>query len=128
VPLDYATVAIPIGGNGMSLASAELRIKTDFIVKDSAVVPFIDGSRVSSSWELPFANMLEFAPGLGLRYLTPFGPIRLDVAFLANPQDQYTLREPGELPTRYSVHCHDNGQTCILESRVQYHLSIGEAF
>jgi hypothetical protein len=32
------------------------------------------------------------------------------------------------LPTPYSVHCHHDHQTCIVESRVQYHLSIGEAF
>jgi len=125
----YATVALPIGGNGFSLASVELRIHTDFILKNSSIVPFVDGSRVSASWELPFVEPLEFAPGLGLRYLTPFGPIRLDVAVLANPQDVIAQSPASSvLPTVYSVHCAHDGQSCILESRIQYHLSIGEAF
>ena len=125
----YATKAIPIGGNGLSLASAELRIHTDFILTHLSIVPFVDASRVSADAEFPFAKPLEFAPGLGLRYLTAFGPIRLDVAFLANPVDVTTVSPSASvLPTPYSVHCHHDHQTCILESRVQYHLSIGEAF
>jgi translocation and assembly module TamA len=128
-PMGFATIAIPIGGNGFSLASAELRIHTDFILAHTAVVPFVDASSVTTSAALPFRDMLEYAPGLGLRYTTPFGPVRLDVAFLANPIDQTTdSPSPAELPTVYSVHCHHDGVSCILESRVQYHLSIGEAF
>ena len=82
----------------------------------------------------PSSHMLEFAPGLGLRYLTPFGPLRLDVAnSLLNPADVMAVQSKRSAfvvqPTPWSVHCnHANGQTCILESRVQYHLSIGEAF
>ncbi len=125
----YSTVAIPIGGNGFSLVSAEMRIHTDFILEHFSVVPFVDASSLTQDAQAPFTKPLEVAPGLGFRYVTPFGPIRLDLAFLANPIDQTALSPaPQVLPTPYSVHCHANGKSCILESRFQYHLSIGEAF
>lgn len=70
-----------IGGRSLFEASAEARIKiTDTI----GIVPFVDiGSAFSSS--LPdFKEFVAVGAGLGLRYLTPIGPIRLDVATPVN--------------------------------------------
>jgi translocation and assembly module TamA len=67
-----------VGGRSLFDASAELRVKvTDTI----GVVPFIDiGNAFSSSFPT-FNEPLFAAAGLGLRYYTSVGPIRLDVAF-----------------------------------------------
>jgi translocation and assembly module TamA len=67
-----------VGGRSLFDASAELRVKvTDTI----GVVPFIDiGNAFSSSFPT-FNEPLFAAAGLGLRYYTAVGPIRLDVAF-----------------------------------------------
>jgi translocation and assembly module TamA len=67
-----------VGGRSVFDASAELRVKvTDTI----GVVPFFDiGNAFTSSFPT-FDEPLFAAAGLGLRYYTSVGPIRLDVAF-----------------------------------------------
>lgn len=66
----------PLGGRSYITASVEARIKvTDTI----GVVPFLDVGTVSSSSAPNFSDIRAGA-GVGLRYATPFGPIRLDVA------------------------------------------------
>jgi translocation and assembly module TamA len=67
----------PIGGKSSLVMNFEARIKvTDTI----GVVPFVDaGSYYETS--LPQLNQrLLYGVGLGLRYYTPFGPLRLDLA------------------------------------------------
>lgn len=135
----YAQVGVPIGGNYMALFSVELRIHADFILNHLGIVPFVDASRVQDTRNV-FDGGLEFAPGLGLRYLTAFGPVRFDVAWLANPIDVYTPAIPGgidpatgkQVPglnkTRDSVFCHPGDPTCIHEARFAFHVTLGEAF
>jgi translocation and assembly module TamA len=67
-----------VGGRSVFDASAELRVKvTDTI----GVVPFFDVGNAFSSNFPNFNEPLFAAAGLGLRYYTSVGPIRLDVAF-----------------------------------------------
>ena len=76
---------IPTGGRSFAEASAELRIQ----VTDSfGVVPFIDAGTVSED-VVPDFNDVRFGAGLGVRYLTPFGPLRVDAAVPLN-------RRPGD--------------------------------
>ena len=66
-----------IGGRSLLDASAELRVKvTDTI----GVVPFFDAGNAFASSAPDFKQPLRMAAGLGLRYYTAIGPIRLDVA------------------------------------------------
>jgi translocation and assembly module TamA len=130
----YATVAVPAGGTAATLFSAELRIHADWILNHLGIVPFIDASSVGRDPKRPLAGGLEFAPGLGLRYVTPFGPIRVDVAYLLNPHDVYTDPLVGTDKTtliessRVSAFCPGNTAGCIRESRWAFHVSLGEAF
>jgi translocation and assembly module TamA len=67
-----------VGGRSVFEASAEMRVKvTDTI----GVVPFFDIGNAFSSNFPNFNEPLFAAAGLGLRYYTSVGPIRLDVAF-----------------------------------------------
>ena len=70
-------VGEPIGGRSLLEGSIEARIKlTDTI----GIVPFVDaGTAFASSWP-DFDERIRFSAGLGLRYYTAIGPIRLDVA------------------------------------------------
>ena len=127
--LPYATVAVPIGGKSAVLVTGELRIRADWLFTHLGIVPFIDASRVGNDPQNPAAGGLEVAAGLGLRYLTGFGPIRLDVAWLVNPKDVTTLAAPDGsiLATRVSTNC-GGDPNCIHESRWAFHLTLGEAF
>lgn len=74
----------PFGGTSLLELGAEVRVR---VTEEIGVVPFIDGGTV---FDDPIPNgdeTLRWAAGLGLRYFTGFGPVRLDVAFPLNPRD-----------------------------------------
>jgi len=66
----------PVGGTGMSAGTAEFRQR---IGASFGAVAFVDAGQVSSH-VTPLAGTLRFGAGVGMRYYTPIGPIRLDVA------------------------------------------------
>ncbi|MDE3110939.1 MAG: BamA/TamA family outer membrane protein, partial [Acidobacteriota bacterium] len=44
---------------------------------------FVDAGQVSAQ-NVPFHGTVRIGPGIGVRYYTPIGPVRLDVAVPAN--------------------------------------------
>ncbi|HWT14017.1 MAG TPA: BamA/TamA family outer membrane protein [Allosphingosinicella sp.] len=71
----------PIGGRSLAEFALEARVRW----RDFGIVPFFDGGNISTSpW--PRFDNLRFGAGIGLRYHTRFGPIRVDVATPVNPQ------------------------------------------
>jgi translocation and assembly module TamA len=66
-----------VGGRSFAGASLELRLRP---TEQIGVVPFIDVATVSVDSVPKFSDTLYVGAGLGLRYFTPIGPIRLDVA------------------------------------------------
>ena len=76
-----------IGGRSLFEASLEARIK---VTETIGIVPFIDAGNAFTS-QMPNFSDLRVGAGVGLRYYTAIGPIRLDVAF---PLD----RRKGESP------------------------------
>ncbi|MDE2305910.1 MAG: BamA/TamA family outer membrane protein [Gammaproteobacteria bacterium] len=67
---------VPIGGTAIVAASLEFRQR--FGRKFGAAL-FVDAGQVSASLK-PLPNVLRVGLGAGLRYYTPIGPIRFDVA------------------------------------------------
>jgi len=74
----------PIGGTSIDAATIELRQR---VWKDIGAVVFVDAGQVSTS-SGPLQGRVEEGAGFGVRYYTPIGPIRVDIAV---PLD----REPG---------------------------------
>jgi translocation and assembly module TamA len=74
----------PIGGRSLSEVSLEARIKTGFFGGALSVVPFFDAGAVGVD-PTPGFDALKFGAGVGVRYATGFGPLRLDVGFPLNP-------------------------------------------
>jgi len=70
----------PIGGRSLSEFAIEARVR----LGDFGIVPFFDGGNISTS-PLPRFDNLRFGAGIGVRYHTRFGPIRVDVATPINP-------------------------------------------
>jgi translocation and assembly module TamA len=68
----------PIGGKSSLVLNLEARVK---ITQTIGVVPFLDaGSYYETSVPQPASHPLFYGVGLGLRYYTAFGPVRLDLA------------------------------------------------
>lgn len=71
----------PIGGRSVTEFAVEARIRWG----NWGIVPFLDGGNISTS-PLPKFDNLRFGAGIGVRYHTRFGPIRVDVGTPLNPQ------------------------------------------
>jgi translocation and assembly module TamA len=54
------------------------------VTETFGIVPFIDMGSVSEKQFPDFSNM-KVGAGIGIRYLTPFGPLRIDAAMPLNP-------------------------------------------
>jgi len=64
----------PIGGRSLAEFSLEARVR----LGDFGVVPFLDGGRLTRDhW--PGLDEWQFGAGIGARYYSNFGPIRIDV-------------------------------------------------
>lgn len=87
----------PYGGKSLAEFSLEARIKFGVF----GVVPFIDAGNISSGF-LPKMGDMRYGAGVGLRYYSTFGPIRIDVGTPLN-------RQPGD-------------------SRIAVYVSLGQAF
>jgi len=73
----------PIGGLSLAVVSAELRTKiTDTI----GLVPFLDAGSDYASQVPDFKGRVSIGAGIGLRYYTAIGPVRLDLATPLNPR------------------------------------------
>jgi translocation and assembly module TamA len=70
----------PIGGTAIDAATIEYRQR--FFESFGAAV-FVDGGQVSGS-NTPFSGTVRIGTGFGLRYYTPIGPVRVDVALPVN--------------------------------------------
>lgn len=68
------------GGRSYAVASFETRIG---ITDSIGLVPFVDAGTVSVD-NIPDFSDVRIGAGVGLRYSTPFGPLRLDVAVPVN--------------------------------------------
>ncbi|MEJ2626072.1 MAG: BamA/TamA family outer membrane protein [Pseudolabrys sp.] len=80
-PLD--TSGQVIGGRSLFTASFEARWRvTDTI----GLVPFLDMGQAFRAEYPDFSEPLRYAAGLGFRYYTAIGPIRVDVALPLNPR------------------------------------------
>jgi outer membrane protein insertion porin family len=90
----------PTGGNALVLGGAELRYN---LTRAFQVASFVDTGNVYPEVADVALGELRWSAGLGLRYRTPVGPIRLDWGYVLDPQ-------PGD------------------EKRYHFHLSIGHAF
>jgi translocation and assembly module TamA len=70
----------PIGGTAIDTGTVEFRQR---LFGDFGAVAFVDAGQVSAQ-NAPFSGTLRVGLGAGLRYYTPIGPVRLDVAVPAN--------------------------------------------
>ncbi|MGH9475390.1 MAG: BamA/TamA family outer membrane protein [Terriglobales bacterium] len=86
VPSTCTLIQVPVGGSALLILNSELRIPTPQIWKDLGVALFYDGGNVFNHVGLAsigasYTNTI----GLGLRYQTAVGPIRIDFGRNLNP-------------------------------------------
>jgi outer membrane protein insertion porin family len=89
-------ITVPVGGRELFILNSEVRFPLHMNKALGGVV-FYDGGNVYSAISLPnFVNNYSNTVGLGLRYATPIGPVRIDVGRNLNPV-------PGISATQYYI-------------------------
>lgn len=91
----------PTGGNSLTEGAFEVRYRMKAFGSDIGLVGFVDAGQVYAT-AVPKLDRLKIGAGVGLRYFTSFGPVRIDVA---TP----VTRSPGD-------------------PKVAFYVSIGQAF
>ena len=76
----------PTGGRSVVELAAEARIRTGFLDGAVSIVPFVDAGSVGPD-PTPSFDDIKIGAGVGLRYHTGFGPIRVDVGVPLNPEE-----------------------------------------
>ncbi|HEY7389652.1 MAG TPA: POTRA domain-containing protein [Bryobacteraceae bacterium] len=132
----------PIGGNALLFNNVELRFP--LIGQNIQGVLFYDvGNVFTSISDISFRfkqrnlqdfNYMVHAPGIGLRYRTPLGPIRVDLAYTVNPP---SFRGFSGTPTQL-LQCNPNLPASQLPGfcqstpqslgHLQFFFSIGQTF
>lgn len=74
----------PAGGRSLSEFSLEARVRTGLFDGAISLVPFIDAGAVDDTSTPRFRNV-KLGAGIGLRYETNFGPLRIDIGTPLNP-------------------------------------------
>jgi len=85
-PLDHDDDHKPLGGRSMMIYSLEGRCKFS---ENFGVVAFYDIGNVYSCPLPEFNKKMLQSAGIGLRYYTPVGPLRLDIAFPLNRRSHH---------------------------------------
>ena len=75
----------PIGGRSLAEFSLEARIRLKAFGGNFGIVPFVDGGTLSTE-AMPDFKDWQIGVGIGARYYSSFGPIRIDVGTPLNPQ------------------------------------------
>lgn len=76
----------PSGGRSLYEFSIEARVRTGMFDGNLSVVPFLDAGGVDEG-TFPSFSDIRYGAGIGLRYKTGFGPLRLDIATPLNPRE-----------------------------------------
>lgn len=85
------STGIPVGGNGLVLFNLDWRFP---IAGQLGGILFADGGNVWSSWRDVAAEELRWGVGIGARYISPVGPLRLEVGWLLDRdeiEDEYVV-------------------------------------
>jgi len=90
----------PIGGRSLAEWTLEMRKK---ITEHIGLAAFVDGGAAFSSEVPDFSQPVFWGGGIGVRYFTPVGPIRFDIAAPLNPRSH-------------------------VDAAVQFYVSVGQAF
>lgn len=76
----------PIGGKTLTEFGVEARFRINAFGGNFGLVPFLDGGALTNKVTPQFDGW-QFGAGIGIRYYSSFGPIRVDIGTPLNPRE-----------------------------------------
>ncbi len=107
---------VPTGGKATFNFNFELRQDVDRFIKGLSFAGFVDGGQVWRTIRTTSERPIQFGTGGGVRYDSPIGPIRVDLAYKINPTD-----------ADLNIYQGDESKSGFWD-RWRIHFSIGQAF
>ena len=111
-PIDSDT-GNPTGGSSLAEFNLEVRQQLTETVQ---LAIFMDTGSVFASETPDFSGDLLMGAGMGIRYITPIGPFRVDVATPLTPRELTSIDESGIRVTRFQ------------DDPVQVYIALGQPF
>jgi len=129
--------ALPTGGTSLIEGSIEYRVP--FLMKNLQAAIFVDAGYVGVPHTDITSGKGAITPGFGVRYLSPVGPIRVDLGIRPSLTDQLTVitevvqpdgsHKLVQLQTQRDYNPVEGGSGISkVLNRLALHLSIGQAF
>lgn len=106
---------VPIGGRALFTFNIELRQQLNSMIPKFGIAAFLDGGQVWRTLNSIDERPVQFGAGGGLRYQSPIGPVRIDIAYKINPSDS-------------DLNIFDGVDYGSRWDRFGIHFSIGQAF
>jgi outer membrane translocation and assembly module TamA len=138
----------PVGGNALVEGNVEVRFP--LLLERMRGAAFLDFGQVWRAVENVDPQQLAWSPGIGVRYFSPIGPIRVDVGYNPAGSERLTVLstdvcdasqnpcgpiEPGGVYDRLANGSRLRAQRTVdwnpfdsFTDRLQIHFSIGQAF
>jgi outer membrane protein assembly factor BamA len=132
------TTGFPVGGTALLFNQVELRFP--LLGENIAGVLFHDAGNIYSTvGDITFRptqrtvrdfNYMVHAVGFGLRYRTPIGPVRVDLAYSINPPQFYGFKGTYEELINAGVNPCEQPGRCVVQSvnHFQFFFSLGQTF
>lgn len=79
---------IPTGGDLQLAFNLEIRQELNQFIRGFGFAVFLDGGQIWEDKSGVSLSSLQYSTGLGLRYRTPIGPVRVDFGYILNPTDE----------------------------------------
>ncbi|MEX0906576.1 MAG: BamA/TamA family outer membrane protein [Balneolaceae bacterium] len=106
---------VSLGGRALFNFNVELRQQLNFLIPNFGIAAFLDGGQVWRAINRVNERPMQFGAGGGLRYQSPIGPVRIDVAYKLNP-------------TNADLNIYNGVDYGSSWDRIGIHFSIGQAF
>lgn len=118
------------GGTQMLLASVELGTPSPFFRDILRFGYFVDAGHVSVPGTNLGTRTVRLTPGVGIRFMTPVGPIRLDVAYNGYPAETGPLyfAHPVRGLIQYDDAYQPESPSLWSLQRLQLHFAVGQAY
>jgi outer membrane protein insertion porin family len=119
----------PTGGNSLFVVNAELRFATPLFPQRMRAALFVDAGQVwQREQEVFTTKSLRVTPGVGLRFTTPLGPVRLDVAYNGYPNETGPLLVQNGTSLTKVLDSYRKPRSDKFLRRLQFQFAVGQAF
>ena len=121
----------PAGSYAIVLANAELRLPSPVWPSRLRLAAFVDVGRL---WDQSEGGLISagfrVTPGIGVRFITPLGPLRVDVGYNDYPRlsGPLYIAVPAVAGKQGSLELQPESYGGAARGRLQFQFSVGQAF